>query len=150
MTEIESALDELITYHFVKKERADAFFEAMLWEDFRFSTKIKLFQIMAVPDNLKELHEDTFRELLRLPEARNKFAHRLSLTDGHKTWLIGKNHKPEEINDVFFDDFKKRCIHTLASLKCIYFTLQGIPPESFLHTKRIKIKAGKIDTTWPD
>ena len=80
LTEIESVLDELFILNFVKKELRKQFFDILLWEDFRFSTKIKLFAEIKLLNGFEKEQKSLVKKLEQLSSIRNKFAHTFAIS----------------------------------------------------------------------
>ena len=124
MTEIESILDEIIIDYFIKDGKKSAFYEIILWEDFRLSTKIRLLEEIKIIGE-EDVKKKLAKEIKKLSSIRNKFAHRLSLITMDKVGLIDKKHKLYEFNDKGHEEFKDRAIDTLARLKLILLKQKG-------------------------
>jgi len=130
MTEIESELDELIVHNFIVDNEKPHFFEILLWEDFPFRTKRRLFQEINVSEKLKDFQKEISNSLERLGSIRNKFGHRLSLITLKESYLIDKGHKPYKIDKEMFKSFKDKAIETLAKLRYLLLIQKGIKPSN--------------------
>jgi len=142
MSEIESELDELIIYNFIKKECGKQFFEILLWEDFRFRTKIRLFGEIPLHD--KDTQSQLVKELGKLASIRNKYAHCLSIVTLEETFLINKKLKPYKVDDEVFDKFKERALKTLWALKAILLSQKGIDPKTLGSAKMVWMPTDKM------
>ena len=144
MTEIESELDELIVHNFINEKQKGKFFEILLWEDFRLSTKIRLFKEIPLEVKLKDIQSKIVSQLEYLSTIRNKLAHRLSMITPDRTFLIGKKHKAFEIDDKLFGEFKDRAISVLADLKFILLTQKGVNIDDVVKAKTVWLPISKI------
>jgi hypothetical protein len=136
MTEIELELDELINYNLIKNEYRTAFFEALRWEDFRFSTKLRLFELLKLPPQLQELQKETCRELRDLSKVRNKFAHRSSfILEDQGSWLIDKRGL-HEVDKGHLEVYRRRCVRALEALLQVDLELKGWKPDAIDEAKK--------------
>ena len=126
LTEIESELDDLIIYNFIREDKAGKFFEILIWEDFRFSTKLRLFREIDLPLESKVKQKELANELDKLSRIRNKFAHRFSLVTTNETFLIDQKHKGIPVTEKTFNDFKKRVKIALSLLRGLLLSQKGI------------------------
>lgn len=135
MTEIEFELNELINYNFIKNEYRTAFYEALRWEDFRFSTKLRLFELLKLPPRLQKLQKETSKELTKLSNVRNKFAHRASfVVEGQGSWLIDKRGL-YQVGERHLEEYRRRCVKALEALLQVDFELRGWKPGVIAEAK---------------
>ncbi|MBI2971746.1 MAG: hypothetical protein HYY37_04995 [Candidatus Aenigmarchaeota archaeon] len=134
-TEIENILDGVIVYNLIKQEHHDLFSDMLLWENFTFSTKVKMFGKLKLPDELISTQENLVKRLNKMLEARNNFAHRLSLIHLNEVYLIGKDTKPFKIDDKKFKELLEEAISIRESLEALYFYQKGITPEMLENAK---------------
>lgn len=124
ITKIESMLDNILTEYFTKPTPYInvMFHQILMLEDFRLSTKVKMFEYVDVPGELKAKQKDIIRTMEnKLLPTRNKFAHLQSLLRyriGGKEVpvLIGRakaglkaGNRLYEISDKEFKAFLKEC-----------------------------------------
>lgn len=130
MTEIESELDDIIIIVFVKPEFERVFLNALLWEDFRLSTKIRLFEAIPFTGEGKKFQNEVVKHLRKLASIRNKFAHRLSMINSEGTFLIDRGHQEFPVTDERMEEFRQEARFTLAALKAVIASLTKHEPES--------------------
>lgn len=130
MAEIESELDDIIITVFIRQEYERVFLNALLWEDFRLSTKIRLFEAIPFTGNGKKFQTKVANQLRRLSSIRNKFAHRLSMINSEGTFLIDKDHQAFPVTDEKMEEFRQEARYALAALKAIIAALTKHEPES--------------------
>ena len=146
LTETESTLDEIIIEHFIKKDRVNKFFNMFLWEDFKLSTKIRMFGEVDLPESIKEIQKYTKKELEKISSIRNKYAHKLSLITLEKAYLIDKNHNPLETDDKSFSETIEHIKSMLGNLKMILFNQKGYDISSLSKGDLIWMKLKDIKT----
>jgi hypothetical protein len=54
MTQIESFLDIILITSFIKPDYEAKFYAILMWEDFRLSTKVRLFEEIDLPNNCRQ------------------------------------------------------------------------------------------------
>ena len=150
-TEMESELDELIMYNFIKTEYALKFFEILMWEDFKFSTKIKLFgEIEFSNENIRTAQKRIVKELEELSRIRNKFAHRMGLVVPGHTFLIDKKRVPIKIDETMLKDYRKRCKKVIIELRAILISQTGLHLKFESSTQLLAAKIDKITSEYED
>lgn len=130
LTEIEWTLDQIITRSFIKSEYQGKFQLILLWEDFRLSTKVRLFKEVLVPQELETTQRRIINDLeKRLLPVRNKYAHRSGVIyaerGGGIAFLLDKGLKPFVISEKDFKEFRKTCKHVLNMLDEIISALDA-------------------------
>jgi hypothetical protein len=130
MTELESELDDIIIGVYIKPEFQPVFLDALLWEDFRLATKIKLFEALPIVGEGKNFQSKVVAQLRKLSSKRNKFAHRISLITSDGTYLIDKDHRPYPVTDEDMEKFREEAKDTLAALKAVAAVLDKHTLES--------------------
>jgi len=127
MIEIESLLDEAIIWNCISGEYQDDFVGILQWEDFRLSTKVRLFSEIHLPDKMRKM-QSLIVHLLRdkLLPTRNKFAHSPSTFEEHQTALIVRGRKYYEVTPKSFKEFKETCYKVMAMLRYIVWTQEEV------------------------
>jgi len=114
ITELETYLDIILVGSFIKSEYAGKFFEILMWEDFRLSTKVRLFEKIDMPKELQVKQKEIARTLQNnLLPTRNKYAHREAIIvvfgGVGQTTLVDKRYKMVPISPKNFRLFRKNC-----------------------------------------
>jgi len=120
----------------------------LLWEDFRLSTKIRMFQRIKLPQELAGLQERLVKDLEKVSSARNRYAHRLSLVRLADAYLIDKGHKPYKVDEKTFSEFKEMAMETLAGLRMILLKQQGLAVSG--PSKMMWIPTDQINGMWDE
>lgn len=128
LTRIESLLDTILISGFIKPEYQPRFYGILIWEDFRLSTKVRLFRQIDLPEELQAKQKGIARTLEeKLLPTRNRFAHRQSVILTHKgvtvASLIDKGYKLSEITDKDFKAFRKECGRVTRMLQDVLLSL---------------------------
>jgi hypothetical protein len=122
LTEIEGLLDGLIVRNFVRTEYEQIFSQIMHWEDFRFSTKVRMFGLIEFPEKHAKIQKRLVKELESLSRVRNRFAHSPSILyslpkQPITAALVVKGSRLEEIRPKEFKKFLTRCYRAIEDLR---------------------------------
>lgn len=126
ITKLETFLDIILITSFIKPEYENKFYAILMWEDFRLSTKVKLFEEIDLPKELQPKQRLIVKTLRNnLIPTRNRYAHRASIILVHAgqavTTFVDKGHKMSPITDREFRAFRKNCNRTRKMLEDVLF-----------------------------
>jgi hypothetical protein len=125
ITQIESFLDIILITSFIKPEYENKFYEILMWEDFRLSTKVRLFAKIDLPTELQAKQKEIVKTLLNeVIPTRNRYAHLASIILVHSgvavsSW-VDKGHKMSQIADKDFKVFRGNCDRVRGMLEDVF------------------------------
>jgi hypothetical protein len=136
-TEIEGLLESLVVQNLIRAEYEEVFSQIMRWEDFRFSTKVRMFGLIEFPQKHLKMQKKLVKELESLSRVRNRFAHSPSVFYGVPkkplmTALVVKGTTLEELHPREFKKFLTRCYQAIEDLRSLLPTwIPPVLPDSF-------------------
>lgn len=147
VVEIEATLDEVLAGYFIRPERFSKFMDILMWEDFPFSVKIKMFSEMGLGKGFEKKKKEMVRNLEKLSSFRNKIAHGLAifnLKDKHIASGSKKGFKFISVDRKTMNDFRKKVKDVHASLRAILLHWAGVRPEHMAKSKLMWVPIEKI------
>ncbi len=144
LVEIEALTDEIICAYFIRPAYFSHFMKILLWQNFSMSLKIKLFNEIDFGKKFEKKKKRIVKDLNELNSIRNKIAHWLGIVTLNDKFIVGRNYKNILIDKKFLDEFRKKAINVLKSLKAILCYWAGINPRDLQKEERRWVKIDKI------
>jgi len=148
LTELDYLLSEIIAHYFIKDDQRKIFFNFLFWEELRFSTKIKLFKEITVPEKIRKKHSLIVKELQKLSEERNKLAHRLGMITLEVSSILEKSGNQASTDDKqnYLAGFRCKSQETWKGLIEILFILKGLNPDDYVFGPLVWRKISEKDS----